>query len=271
MYDSGTISTYTSVADFLGGALKAAQSANYAGVVLLIARTASDRQLLQQMYDNNVSIDDVTAEHLLVLTPNPTFPYPQASDSLLREASPETLPEDYESEFVDYGAHEELSAGSIAVVGRPTESWNENFWDTNVKRTVRPIMKASRYEDIVTQSATETRKFFGLPESLVPCLVLLSLREKAAWIMALTKDVDIYLILKAIVYQLETPPTSGGAPQPTTERPEGGSLSAAVIRAVKTWSFVEQTSPSHIPNFDDWSVRTLLFDDRPLDTDPSRA
>ena len=59
---------HTSVAAFLDDALGAAVESDYAGMAVLIARTADAAGLQDGVVDHFVSIDDVTAEHILVIT-----------------------------------------------------------------------------------------------------------------------------------------------------------------------------------------------------------
>jgi len=55
----------------------------------------------------------------------------------------------------------------------------------------------------LTTAVGEMQKFFGISELLLPCAVVVSLQEKAAFVVAVTKNSSVYQLLKLIKTKIE--------------------------------------------------------------------
>ncbi|SFW74816.1 hypothetical protein [Amycolatopsis australiensis] len=160
----------------------------YAGLVFLVSRSADAPRLHRRFFQEWSDIHDVTGPYLAVITPSP------GSSILLDEELYRT----------QYGALvPDVSCPSGG--GRLSRAVNRR-WPSSVRMTeVTPSRTASvrRHQDTHTTAVNDLQEFFGIPESLLPCAVIVSLHETSALCVALDDESSMYRLLKSIKAEIE--------------------------------------------------------------------
>ncbi|WP_147425052.1 hypothetical protein [Bailinhaonella thermotolerans] len=189
------------VGDHLPYVISAARRADYLGLMVVLARTAEARGLHQELTRDWTSIHDVTGHALGVLCPEPRFVPPPARfpqdpgrvprerrDAFVAEASrahrflsgadPAGIPPfDYTRLLVPgAGDGDDLRAAAIPLPGHP------------------PALHHAAWTEAVSRCA----RFFGIPESRLPALLVLCLREEDDVLIQLRGDTSLYRLCKMI-------------------------------------------------------------------------
>jgi hypothetical protein len=173
--------------DFLAAALDAAESCDYPALAVLIARTADAGKLQKHILDDWSSLDDVTADQILVVTP--------ASSA-----------ERYSQAVVfnpDHKEHGEAATSEALLVQGQSPRWDRSFWELATRHQTTAPGARRDWKTALTRSATETLRFFDLSEDMAPCLVLLSLGERRLLIFRGLGKTDLYTLLRKIITEWE--------------------------------------------------------------------
>ncbi|WP_250035490.1 hypothetical protein [Paractinoplanes maris] len=230
--DRVTATHHDAISNFLADAINASSASNYPCLAVLIARTADAREVQQQLWEDHVSIDDLTGEHILVI-----LPYKKPNVAVAADR-PGVFIED---ESV------EIRAGTLTMPGGAPPEWAQEFWRARVRR-LRRQGKLSDAQRRGTETARETRLFFGLPEQMLPCLALTMLREQEVRVLRLEKTTNLYHLLGDIVGEWEAAIDSEQDVQ---------SFGAAVDRVANAQRYqpAELHSAIKMPQFPSWTVQ----------------
>jgi hypothetical protein len=174
--------------EFLPFVIRAVESNGYVGLFIVLARTADAREQHDELTRDWTSIHDVTGPLLAVLCPDP---------KALRSA-------------VVYDGH--ISTG-IAAQGLDSGTWEfdprdevairalvERYSDGHGQAT-RPF-SARAHKDAWSEATSRSARYFGIPESSLPSLLVLSYLERVATLISLASDTSIYALCKSIVDRL---------------------------------------------------------------------
>jgi len=185
------------VSEFLNRALNASLSCDYVAFLILIARTADAETLQEELIRRWESFDDLTYDQILVISPK-TSEY-QRNACVRHHREP--------MGFVNNG----LSFGC-----GDTGEWSLKFWGRSNPRGVRskePFAggeyspRRPRHEQekkaALTAAATETARYFGIPERWLPCVVLLSLRDRRIFILSVNQSVSLYAFVRTLLIDYE--------------------------------------------------------------------
>ncbi|WP_157430168.1 hypothetical protein [Actinomadura oligospora] len=189
---------------FLRHVLSASEDCGYAGVVLLLARTADARSQQEEVTRDWASVHDVTGPMLAVVCP---VPYPQDGPRPVR------------------GGGVPHPEGSIAVgvegltlncpqVGTwssfPTRYWwsleGERGFRGLGERAARISLSAEEHHAAWTQATTRTASYFGIEESLLPSVLVLSMWERRGVLLAVDERVSVYSLFKKLVENMGPAP-----------------------------------------------------------------
>jgi Tfp pilus assembly major pilin PilA len=190
---------HTPITEFLDRAIAASRSSDYLAFMTIIARQADGQFLQDELLTHWESFDDLTGEEILVLSPKANESGYDACVHHWRE--PAGL------------INERLRFGN-----RPTQNWDHAFW---AARPVRRPEERKAYENLgglysprrprdeaekkaaITASATETARYFGLRESSLPCVVLLSLADGKAVVITADRGFSLYATVRAALMDYE--------------------------------------------------------------------
>jgi hypothetical protein len=184
--------------EFLGHAMRTADSCGYAALIVVLARTADAREQHEELTRDWMSLHDVTGPLIAVLCPDP-----EALDAERGVAI--------------------VSAGRGAVCGRGLRLQHHaplpRGWARNPSAGVgaskpmgfpepfhidrgRSRWPAEDHHEAWTEAASRCASYFGIVEELVPSLLVLSLWEKRAVLVRLQPKVSVYAIIKTLVARL---------------------------------------------------------------------
>jgi hypothetical protein len=177
--------------EFLPFAIRAIESNDYAGLLIVLARTADARKQHKELTKDWTSIHDVTGPLLAVLCPEPEALGGQAV-VFNRNTSTGIAAEGLDSgtwrfDHRDWKAFEAL----LERFGRGGE------------RAVRPY-SARVHQEAWSEATSRCAKYFGIAESSLPSLLVLSYWERTATLIALANDTSIYALCKSVVGRLGT-------------------------------------------------------------------
>ncbi|MFB8773986.1 esterase/lipase family protein [Streptomyces broussonetiae] len=188
------------IGTFLKTLLSAAESSGYLGVVVLLARARDAEAQHRELTDGWTSVHDVTGPALAVLCPVP----PHAWHNGVRHP---TAPEAVSAEGM-----------TLEVPPYSRNRFNEHFWndlpfgpgwDKAFARPERPA-PAEVHASGWTQAVTDAAEFFGIDESHVPCLVLLSMGERHGTVIPIDESFGVYEFLKKLMERVGFAPVRLG-------------------------------------------------------------
>lgn len=202
-----------SISDFLDRALSVSDgdahaSAEFAGLAVLIARTADAEAIQDMLFDQWESLNDLTDRRVLFVSANglPRTRAPHSADGVTvrggdsglvahvpgLRAMPDATSDDWQREF-------------HATEAVPSEIEEEE--DGIVSESPpgeKPDLKAG-----ITHIASELADFFGLSERELPCLVVLSIWEHYVYVISLSRGFDLYDFFRRVVIHYDE---RGGGP-----------------------------------------------------------
>jgi hypothetical protein len=186
------------VGEFLDRAINASRSSHYLAFISVLARSADGDHLQSEMLRNWESLDDLTADQILVLSPKTQT---DTSDAVVRHAREA-------AGFVN---------SSLTFAKGGTKSWEQTFWGAS-SPTPQPQSHLSGLGAIhsprrpqneidkkaaITASVSEASRYFGIPESWLPCVVALSLVDQQVLIISVDQWFSIYALLRAVLIDYE--------------------------------------------------------------------
>lgn len=199
-----------SISDFLDRALSisdgdAHASSEFAGLAVLIARTADAEAIQDGLFDQWESLNDLTDRRVLFITasglPSTRASYPADGVTVGGgdagtvahvpglQATPIASSYDWQREF-----HAALSVPRASEDGMVSAS----------PPCEKPDLKVG-----ITRIASELADFFGLSERELPCLVLVSMWEHDVYVISLNRGFDLYDFFRSVVIHYDG---RGGGP-----------------------------------------------------------
>lgn len=202
-----------SISDFLDRALsisdgQAHASAEFAGLAVLIARTADAEAVQDRLFEQWESLNDLTDRRVLFITANapPKNGQRGSADGVTVAGGDDGL-------VVRVPALRASPAGS-------TYDWQREFHAKPVRphevEEEEPGMvhesppgEKSELKAAITRTASDLADFFGLSELDLPCLALLSMWEHKLYVISLSRGFDLYDFFKRVVIHYDE---RGGGP-----------------------------------------------------------
>ena len=188
-----------SVTRYLARVLVAARESGHAGLVVIVARDADAGELLDQVTEAWGSIHSVTGHYFAVVCPTP-----RRHDGFEYVASPH--------------APEAIVTKGINILGGGGKHWDSAFWyGSELLRSTDPEDpvyvgaritgsrpgKKGRIKHAFTAAASDIAALFGLPESLIPCVLVFSLWEERTIVIPTAREFRVYKFLKTLAEQFE--------------------------------------------------------------------
>ena len=187
------------ISEFLSRAVRATDSSDYLAFMTIIARSADGQFLQDELLRQWESFDDLTGGQILVLSPKSRDEGEGAAVHHSRE------PSGFVNRTLQFGR-------------RPSQEWESAFWEAYPlsKHDVHEVYEAyggayspDRPSDepakkaAITASATEAARFFGLGESSIPCVVVLSLADRKAIVVTADQRFSLYSTVRATLIEYE--------------------------------------------------------------------
>ncbi|MEU6847452.1 hypothetical protein ABZ930_36890 [Streptomyces sp. NPDC046716] len=184
---------------FLRHLLSASEMINHLGTVLLLARTVEAGAQQQEMIDGWTSFHDLTGASLSVLCP--VAPSGPSTDSGSIGGFPDPR-------RMELAAAEGMRVDVPATGG----TFERAFWDS-----LRQEPDFGRSNDKIrrpgedhkrgwTRAVTSAAGFFGLNQLFMPCLVILSTRERHGMVVDIEKDLSLYELFDQLLARIGTAP-----------------------------------------------------------------
>lgn len=171
------------IGEFLERSLTASIRAGYAAFVVPIARTADGKELQDELIMSWDSLDNLTNDRILVIIPRPSGWHKKA-----------IVPYGMGT----YGVNEDLS-----ILGsQPSTIWKNEFKNTEPDNSQESASEEKRREALTT-AATETARFFSVPEQYLPCVLILSLKERHIFILPFYSSFSLYAFIKLLVVEYQ--------------------------------------------------------------------
>jgi hypothetical protein len=195
--------TNVPVSDFLSQPFPSVSEGGFAGLVFLIARSADNPSVQRDFLRDWEDLHDVTARYLAVIVPAPV-----GSDAqLVLEAPPQYGPEGIVVDGLE-ASPRTVGRLSRAIWGDRGSriAWSDNpRWEKSIGLTVAPSRPARKAEhrSALTHAASQIADFFGIPESRIPCAVIVSLQEKRVFAVTLDDTFSLYAFLKRLKQEFE--------------------------------------------------------------------
>ncbi|MER6443776.1 alpha/beta fold hydrolase [Streptomyces venezuelae] len=192
---------------FLESLLSAASTSGYIGVLVVLARERDARAQHRELTDDWTSIHDVTGPTLAVLCPVPPDEWPRG---VRHPRLPRAVTAD----------------GMELQVPHMREQFDARFWADLGRRPgsaealAMPERPASvrAHASGWTQSVTDAAEFFGIEESHVPCIVLLSMGERHGTVIPIDETFGVYEFLKTLTERVGPAPVRLGKALDERER-----------------------------------------------------
>ncbi|MFW6690295.1 hypothetical protein [Streptomyces sp. MAR4 CNX-425] len=205
-----------SVESFLSLPFRTLSQGGYAGMVFLLARTADAPELQRGFFQHWSDIDDLTGRPLAVFSPSPEGLH-------LSAEHPHGF---YEPETISVRGVAEAGGHSGRLFMSSRESPGSVRMGTALRggrvradgdaaapagpgprlvaeaTGVRPY-GLERHQRALTLAVSAMQRFFGIPESLVPCAVIVDLEQRSASAVTLADVGSVYDLLKKIMTRIE--------------------------------------------------------------------
>ena len=178
--------------EFLPFVIRAIESNGYAGLFIILARTADAREQHEELTRDWTSIHDVTGPLLAVLCPDPKA----LRSAVVYDGSISTgiVAEGLDSGTWDFDPRDALAIGALV----------ERYRDRG-GQAARPF-SARAHQDAWSEATSRCARYFGIAEGSLPSLLVLSYLERAATLISLASDTSIYALCKSVVARLGTLP-----------------------------------------------------------------
>ncbi|MER5465045.1 hypothetical protein ABT010_31045 [Streptomyces sp. NPDC002668] len=188
---------------FLRHLLSASATSGYLGTVLLLARTADARTQHDELNHDWTSVHDVTGASLAVLCP--------------------IAPPDHDGPITGGGVQHPRRPQAAGVAGmtlnlpslRDDATFETAFWRSLEQGDAygefgqaagsRPH-SSDVHERGWTRATTSAAAFFGIHESLLPCLLVLSMRERHGTLLAVEESLSVYRLFRQLIVHMGPAP-----------------------------------------------------------------
>ncbi|WP_326654764.1 hypothetical protein [Streptomyces sp. NBC_01750] len=188
---------------FLRHLLSASATSGYLGTVLLLARTADARTQHDELNHDWTSVHDVTGASLAVLCP--------------------IAPPDHDGPLTGGGVQHPWRPQAAGVAGmtlnlpslRDDATFETAFWRSLEQGDAygefgqaagsRPH-SSDVHERGWTRATTSAAAFFGIHESLLPCLLVLSMRERHGTLLAVEESLSVYRLFRQLIVHMGPAP-----------------------------------------------------------------
>jgi luciferase-like monooxygenase len=193
-----------SVRALLPHVVRAAEHADFSGLVVVLARTADARQLHRELTRDWTSIHDVTGHLIAVLCPDPIPWRPQERLAQLIETSHgsvDTFAHMHDLSFFALGGHEkQLDSHFADSVSRHSPPGTLVIGHAWAQAPYTPKEHHAAWTEATSRCAT----YFGIPEAQLPSILILSFEEKAAVLIYLADGLRLpfYGLCKQIATDL---------------------------------------------------------------------
>ncbi|HEV2374494.1 MAG TPA: hypothetical protein VGS19_20325 [Streptosporangiaceae bacterium] len=183
---------------FLAQLLSASEACEYMGVVLLLARTADSRSQHEELTRDWTSVHDVTGPLLAVVCPVP-YQGPGPTTGIGGGV---------------YHRKHEMVAGVEGLSlnfsrASDTSSLETHFWrplDPLGWKAARRPLPPEEHQESWTQATTRAALYFGIDESLLPGILILSLQEHRGALIQVADRLSIYELFKKLVENIGPEP-----------------------------------------------------------------
>ncbi|MEU3743529.1 hypothetical protein AB0E78_41610 [Streptomyces sp. NPDC032198] len=187
---------------FLRHLLSASATSSYLGAVLMLARTAEARTQHEELIEDWTSVHDLSGASLAVLCPvaPPYGPPIEAEVGGVRSPRGREIV-GAEGMRVDLPIRDEAFRGAFWDSMRRDGSDSQFGWVAGA----RP-RSSEEHKRGWTQATSSAAAFFGLRESLIPCLLVLSIRERHGTVIAMEEDLSVYRLFKQLIVNIGPAP-----------------------------------------------------------------
>ncbi|WP_158711012.1 hypothetical protein [Streptomyces albus] len=189
------LSTFMPIDRFLDLSFRRLCDGGFAGLVFLVSRTADDPEIQGGLFRNWSDIHDLTERYLGVIVPS--------------EGGAVTIAEDVRNSYQTRVAGIRCPHGGhrLSLTRGDSRPLSTTMVDPHRRRrAVITPFRTDPLEDCqnrLNTSVSALQSFFGISESLLPCLVIASLAEEEVYALALEEGTSVYHLLKLIKTQME--------------------------------------------------------------------
>jgi hypothetical protein len=195
-----------SVKEFLHLPFRTLSDGGFAGLVFLLARSADAPELQRRFFRNWADIDDLTGRYLGVFTPAPGHITLSSERATWSSYEPQVLLVDgvqcASNERKLYSSSR-VSPWAVRMASERPKVRRPKGQTSTAVATSTPPSPLREHQIALTQAISSMQEFFGIPESLVPCVVVVSLQEQMALAIPLEEDSNVYQFLKKIKTRIE--------------------------------------------------------------------
>lgn len=191
---------------FLRHLLSASATSGYLGAVLVLARTAEARTQHEELIEDWTSIHDLSGASLAVLCPVapparwPDLPPIEERVGGVRSPRGREIV-GAEGMRVDLNNRDEEFRDAFWASIRRDGSDAQFGWAADARTRSR-----EEHERGWTQATSSAAAFFGLSESAIPCLLVLSMRERHGTVIAMEEDLSLYRLFKQLIVNIGPAP-----------------------------------------------------------------
>jgi hypothetical protein len=205
---------------YLPPLVRAANSAGFVGLVFILARSADAPDHHTQLAEHWVSMHDVTGSLIGVLCPSSRVPQ-RASDAgvpigrgnylgvrglqfMFRERGPDVWQDD-DSDGLFQEAFERAFWETAAQDVQIQKAIDKAVAEARGKQHIvadEPPQSPAQLAAAWTKATTESAQYFGIAESELPCLLMMSLQERTSLVVRLRPQLSIYGLLRATISNL---------------------------------------------------------------------
>jgi len=188
------------IGEFITRAIQASLYCDYTAFLSIIARTADGEAIQSELLKNWGSFNDLTHNLILVLSPNPLTKDSRNAHVI----SPEGF----------YSGHWESSRAVASeglwfnhqISSRLERSFSYSkdyqsdalgYYSSRMPRAIKD------HKFAITSAATETARFFGISEAWIPCVVILSIKEKIVFFIYPNEEFSLYNLTRSILINYE--------------------------------------------------------------------
>jgi hypothetical protein len=174
-----------SAEEYLPHIVRAAEASGYAGLMVVLARTADARAQHEELTRDWTSLHDVTGSLLAVLCPDPDASRhlsAVAGGPLGRAAAAPGL----------YLEHQSWQRKA---------SFQRNFWNENARYSFsrsRATQTADAHHSAWTEAVSRCARYFGVAEAQLPAVLILSFWDETAVLIRIHPTISIYRLAKAL-------------------------------------------------------------------------